>query len=140
MRRRLVNVVFILVLMSLPGCRQASAPVAVPPEVQGLTLVAVHQAAVPSLSVVSATVRAEQVARLASRTMGVVERVEVQAGQRVAAGQLLLTIEANDAAARLAAARSAVDSARERLDLAEITWRRYQGLYARSAVSRQDYD
>jgi RND family efflux transporter MFP subunit len=85
-------------------------------------------------------VRAEQVAYLASRTMGVVASVAVRAGQRVAAGQLLLKIEANDAAARLDAARSAVNGARERLELAEITWRRYQGLYARAAVSRQEYD
>jgi len=131
----------LLILALLVGCQadqsENTSPVKV---VSGVRLVTVAERPVTVFSEVAATVRAEDVALLASRTTGLVRKVAVNAGDQVRAGQVLITIEAQDAAARASAAENAVKSAQERLKLTDITWRRFHGLYASSAISRQEYD
>ena len=79
------------------------------------------------------TVRAVRRVELATRLMGTIETVRVRAGDRVRAGQLLLTLEAGSPEAGLAQARAG-------LDLATRTLRRMERLYADSAVPEAQLD
>lgn len=79
------------------------------------------------------SVRAARRAELATRLMGTVQTVRVRAGDRVAAGQTLLTIDAGSPDAGLAQARAG-------LDLATRTLRRMERLYADSAVPAAQLD
>jgi len=78
-------------------------------------------------------VRAARRVELATRLMGTIESVRVRAGDRVRAGQLLLTLEAGSPEAALAQARAG-------LDLATRTLRRMERLYADSAVPEAQLD
>jgi len=141
MRQRSMMPATLLMLALLAGCQADQAENRQPVKtVSDVRLVRVAQKSVTVFSEVAATVKAEDVAQLASRTTGLVRTVVVRAGDPVRAGQVLITIEAQDAAARAQAAANAVLSAQERLKLTDITWRRFQGLYARAAISRQEYD
>jgi RND family efflux transporter MFP subunit len=79
------------------------------------------------------SVRASQRAELATRLAGTIEGVRVRAGDRVAAGQVLLTLDAASPEAGLSQARAA-------LDLAARTLRRMERLHADSAVPLAQLD
>lgn len=79
------------------------------------------------------TVRAVRRVELATRLMGTIETVRVRAGDRVRAGQLVLTLQAGSPEAGLAQARAG-------LDLATRTLRRMERLYADSAVPEAQLD
>lgn len=79
------------------------------------------------------TVRALRRVELATRLMGTIASVRVRAGDRVRAGQLLLTLQAGSPEAGLAQARAG-------LDLAARTLRRMERLYADSAVPEAQLD
>ena len=79
------------------------------------------------------TVRAVHRAELATRLMGTIESVRVRAGDRVTAGQLLLTLDAGSPQAGLTQARAA-------LELANLTLRRMERLYADSAIPAAQLD
>jgi RND family efflux transporter MFP subunit len=100
------------------------------------------------------TVRARATSPVSSRMLGYVREVRVRLGDAVAAGQVLVTLEAQDidtqirqAEAALAEARSAqpeiesaVAAAKAQLDLAQTTFERMQDLFAKRSVSNQEYD
>ena len=100
------------------------------------------------------TVRARTSAAIASKVMGYVTQVHVQAGDRVREGQPLVTLDARDldAAVRRADAgeaearsaqpevESAIAAAKSNLDLAQTTFRRIQDLASKKSVSNQEFD
>lgn len=92
-----VLIVSLVAVMGVTGCRT-------PPEVQ---LVRASRDTVEATvsGVSSGTVRAEQVAELAFGSVGRVQKVHVQLGDRVQAGQVLAEVENQDLASRLEVAR-----------------------------------
>lgn len=95
----------------------------------------------------SGTVKAGTVSDLASRVMGTVTSIEVKQGQRVARGELLLTIDDTDAAQRAAQAKESYREASKALEasaqnrrLANLTYERYRNLYDDKAISRHEMD
>jgi RND family efflux transporter MFP subunit len=108
----------------------------------------------PSLYEATGTVRARTAAVISSRVMGYVRQVRVEPGDRVAAGQVLVVIDARDldSAVRQAKAanteaadaslelQNAVASARANLDLAEVTHRRMADLFDKKSISNQEFD
>jgi RND family efflux transporter MFP subunit len=100
------------------------------------------------------TVRARKTATVASRLMGYVQEVKVQVGDRVEAGQLLITLEVrdleasrrraeagrNEAQQAMAEVSQAITAAKANLDLAQKTFTRFQDLYQRKSVSQQEFD
>jgi RND family efflux transporter MFP subunit len=100
------------------------------------------------------TVRARTSANISAKVMGYVRQVAVRAGDRVTAGQTLVTIDARDleseyrrAEAGLEEARAAVPevdnaaaAAKAQLDLASTTFRRIEDLYKKKSVSHQEFD
>jgi RND family efflux transporter MFP subunit len=79
------------------------------------------------------TVRAVRRVELATRLMGTIASVRVRAGDRVRAGQLVVTLEAGSPEAGLAQSRAG-------LELATRTLRRMERLYADSAVPEAQLD
>ncbi len=103
---------------------------------------------------VSGTVRARQTGVVASRLMAYVHDVRVRVGDSVAAGQVLVVLdakemdsavrqaEAMDAEARNARAEAiqAMAAANAQLDLARATHRRMNDLFKRKSVTQQELD
>lgn len=96
---------------------------------------------------IAGTVRAADVAQLASRSAGFVSRVHVQAGERVQKGDLLVLMDdrnlqaqrAKTVAARDEAQRGA-QAAEAQMRLADITFTRLETLYQKKSASEQEYD
>lgn len=79
------------------------------------------------------TVRAARGADLALDVSGIVDKVHVQSGDEVKAGQVLLELRAEDDAAT-------VNQARAALSLAQVTFERAKKQLAVKAIARADYD
>jgi RND family efflux transporter MFP subunit len=123
---------FLLLLagVSCRGAPESSPPRAAPQEVAVLRLTSL---ATESRYAAPGVVRAVREAELATRLMGTVERVLVRAGDRVAQGQVVLTLDA-------ASADAAIRQARAGHDLAERTLRRMERLVADSAAPLAQLD
>jgi RND family efflux transporter MFP subunit len=96
---------------------------------------------------IAGTVRAADVAQLASRFAGFVNRVNVQAGQHVKKGDLLvlmddrnLRAQRSKIAAATEEAQRGVQAADAQLRLAKVTFTRMEMLSEKKAVSQQEYD
>lgn len=87
----------------------------------------------PSVESFPAAVVSERTARVATRMSGTVRQVLVDVGSQVAAGQLLLRLDATDIEARVSAARANVQ-------LAEQSFRRIESLAADGAASQAELD
>lgn len=100
------------------------------------------------------TVQARASSPVAAKILGYVREVKVQTGDRVQAGQLLVTLDARDlevSSRRAEAAREsvrsampeadgAVASAKANLDLAQVTFGRMQELFQKRSISNQEFD
>jgi len=114
----------------------AGAPPETPVPAGPALVAAAHRVAPTAGSVryeAAGAVRAVRRVELATRLMGTIESVRVRAGDRVGAGQLLLTLEAGSPEAGLAQARAG-------LELATRTLRRMERLFADSAVPEAQLD
>lgn len=108
----------------------------------------------PGILEISGTVRAADVAQLASRAGGFVRQAEVRAGSRVKAGQLLVVLDDRSLqaqAGKVKAAeqevRQAIEEARQHLQAADAqkqlatnTFERIQALYGKKSASSQEFD
>ncbi len=86
------------------------------------------------------TVRAKTSSIIASRMMGTVTSLRVKEGDRVSAGQLLLTIDDRDVAQRVKAAEKGLEGAKQQQSLSDITYQRYKKLYDEKALAGQELD
>ena len=100
------------------------------------------------------TVRARTSSVISARMMGYVREVRVRLGDRVTAGQVLVTLDSPDidagirqAEAALVEARStqpeiesAVAAAKAQMDLAQTTFNRMQTLFSKNSISNQEFD
>ena len=108
----------------------------------------------PAVYEATGVVRARTTATISAKVMGYVQQVAVQVGDRVSAGQLLVTLDSRDmessvrrAEAAQAEVRSAISeadsgvaSAKANLDLAQSTYKRMEDLAARKSISNQEFD
>lgn len=142
-----------LILVSagiLSGCQDKVKPGVQPvkrEQVTGISLQTVGLVPVDEYYETSGTVRARTVSTVASRMMGTITSMRVNEGDRVNAGQLLLTVDDSDTAMKVKGAAEgytealkALEAARENRTLKEITWQRYKKLYDEKALSRQELD
>ncbi|HEX2523380.1 MAG TPA: biotin/lipoyl-binding protein, partial [Terriglobia bacterium] len=100
------------------------------------------------------TVRAVRSAALASKLMGTILQVKVQAGDRVKAGQLLVVIDSREAEAMIHKAeagrreaemalqetQSHIVASQANLTLSEATLKRYEALRAEKSVTPQEFE
>ncbi len=79
-------------------------------------------------------------AEISSRLTGYVRHVDVQAGDRVRAGQHLLSIDSSDVTGNLQQAQAGVNQAQAVYDEASLNFQRYSTLFPQGAVSRMQLD
>ncbi len=143
-------------LVLLAACTEAPRPETEAPTQApaAVTTVDVAKENWPSVYEATGTVRARTAAVISSKWMGYVREVQVQTGDRVRAGQLLVSLDARDldtGSRRAAAARdevrdaipeadSAVAAARANLDLDQATFRRMQELFEKKSISDHEFD
>ena len=109
-------------------------------EVTGVKLEVLRPSEVDEYFETSGTVRAKTSSVIASRMMGTVTSLRVKEGDRVNAGQLLLTIDDSDVAQRVKAAEKALEGAQQQQSLSDITYQRYKKLYDEKALAGQEID
>lgn len=149
-------VLSVLLALGLTACRKTETKVE--PASDGpatpVHTVTAGMEAVADIYTATGTVRAKTVTQLASRVLGYVRQVNARAGDSVKAGQVLITVEANDldasvlrASAGLAEAESGVQeaesglvSARANLELAAATFARMKDLMDKRSISNQEFD
>ncbi len=134
----------------LAGCGEKVTPGAAPvkrPVISGVAVIAVAPRRIDEFTEAAGTVKAAQVSYVASRVMGTVTSLLVKEGDRVAKGQLLLTIDDRDIVQRVKAAEAgsqeaakALESAKRSRELVGITYGRYKKMFEEKAISQQEMD
>jgi membrane fusion protein, multidrug efflux system len=144
-------------LVALSACGGKHAPETAKPAPAAKVPVTVTALAItewPDSFEAVGTVRARTSTTLSSRVMGTVLVVRVQAGDRVAAGQTLVTVDSRDletgqrqaqagldeAKSAIPEADSAIASAQAQLELAQSTLRRMKELFDKRSLSAQEFD
>ena len=124
------------------GCArapEAKAPVAHEAS-RGSDYYTVHDTAVDADFDAGGVAAPIQQATLSTRLMGTVAEVLVREGDRVAAGQVLLRLDARDLAARSSQNTAAISQATATLRDASLQANRIRALYADSAATRAQLD
>ena len=142
-------------LLSAVGCSHKQEAAAVkPPAALSVKTVAVEQTEWPEIREFTATVKARVSTVIASKVMGYVKQVSVETGARVAAGKVLVTLEAQElesgvqqaeagrteARQALAETEQAIRGADSQVELARITHQRIKDLFEKRSVSNQEFD
>ncbi len=105
-----------------------------------VSVIDAHPQEIPLLAEVIGTLRSRNHAVIASRLMAQVASVSVTAGARVAAGDLLLTLDAEELEARVAASEASVAVAEQTLEEARREEQRTRSLFEREARTQQELD
>lgn len=127
----------------LAGCEKKVKPGTAEVKRQAITGIVVTEvlpAQVDEYYETSGTVRARTSSVVASRVMGTVISLKVREGDRVRAGQVLITLDDRDMVQKVKAAEKAVEAADQNRQLADVTYSRYRKLYEGKAASKQEID
>lgn len=143
------------------ACGESTPRTEVPAKAVAVEVFTARMESVPALVEAPGTVQPRDRAVLASQINGFAKEVRVRTGDMVAAGQVLVTLDARDADSQKAAAQAAVEEAQAGLaearggsqiaqsmrvaakaqaDLAGGTYARYQKLFESRSVSPQELD
>jgi len=123
------------------ACAEGNPPAAAKPtELTGIPVAVTAMKSVQDYYETSGSVMAVTITQVASRIMGAVTSLPVKEGDRVRAGQLIVTIDNQDMLQRLKATERGLDAAREQRDLMGVTAKRYAKLYTEKALTQQEMD
>jgi RND family efflux transporter MFP subunit len=125
-----------LAITLLAGCRHSdgnnrNAPPSPPP--MAVHVQRVEKKERPATEEVVGTVRAKLQAVIEAKISGKIEKMLVAPGQKVAAGDLLVALDAGDVQARAGQARAVSQQA-------EADWKRFSALWDQKVVSQAEYD
>jgi len=95
---------------------------------------------VPSSESAVGTIRAVHETSLASKILAKVTEVNVTAGQKVSAGDVLVRLDDADLKARRSQAQAAVDNAKAAFEQAKIEYERIDRLHKEGSASQIEYD
>ncbi len=149
------GILTLLLASLLPaGCSRETKPLEAAQAPVAVRTIQMERAPIDEIYEATGTVRARNTAVIASKVPGYIQQIRVNAGDRVAAGQVLVVLAAQDLDAQVARAQAAAAAAasgvaeaeKSRLaaqaaaQLTATTHRRYQDLLAKRAVSQQEFD
>lgn len=132
-RRALPSLFGPLVLAASVVCSRGDATPSAP-------TAAVERGRIERLVVATGTIEPEREVEVRPRTPGIVEKIHVEAGDVVKAGDVMVELERDLLEAQLREARAAVESTRVELRYAGIDQRRTDELRARNAASASTQD
>lgn len=137
MTQNLIGSLMLLCCITLMGCSKQKTEIE-----QEVPLVMVTQPSSLHLEQKSyaGEVQARQQTALAFRVAGQVTQRFADVGDRVKVGQVLATLDVQDAALQLNAARAQLESAQSAAKIASDELQRFQQLLPMNAVSRSQYD
>ena len=130
--QRSFPLVLSVALLVLGGCSRQEAP---PEPVRSVKVVTVGEQGLASESVYAGEVRARVESRLGFRVGGKLMQRSVDAGQRVAAGQLLAALDPQDYQLSAQAAQAQLQAAQTQRDVALADYRRFESLKAQGFIS-----
>lgn len=141
-------VVVLVLLLALAGKfhrkiegAEAHAPaVAGRPVEPGAVLAPVSIVRRPTIEAAVGTIRAVHESAVASKLMAKVIEVNVQAGQEVQAGQVLVRLDDNDLRAQVRQAEAVVAAAQAARDQAQIEYDRIARLFEQATASKTEFD
>jgi RND family efflux transporter MFP subunit len=113
----------LLACLALAGCRAEPPPTAAEEEPQPVRLAPVRRAAAAAPVRATGSLAGKEEARLSFKLPGFVERILVDEGEAVAAGQLLATLKPEEASSRVSQARAAHEKSRRDVARAEELYR-----------------
>lgn len=150
MKRSYIIPVLLLTAALLSGCGEKIKPGEQKVQrlaIEGITVFRVKSELITQFYRTSGTVRSWDTAVVSARVIGVVDEIKVHNGQRVRKGDVLLTISSPDIAAKVQAAKEAVEEAKRGVMMAaqnrrlmEKTFERFKMLYEGKAVTEQEFD
>jgi RND family efflux transporter MFP subunit len=114
----------------------AHAPVAIPP---GAVLETLKPVAIPRYETAVGTIQAVHEAAVASKILARIEEVNVTAGQKVRAGDVLVKLQDQDLRARLGQVDSNLVAAQARQSQAQSEFQRANSLLSQAAISQSEY-
>jgi multidrug efflux system membrane fusion protein len=139
--RYLHTVCVLLVGITLTGCQNkqgadgaqshGAAPVSVVAAVETL----IHES-----NEFAGRLEATETVDIRPRVAGTIDQVHFEAGQRVAKGALLFSLDARPYQAELARQEANLATLKAQLDLARSEWQRGKQLLATQAISQQEFD
>ncbi len=137
-------------LLVLSGCKEKVTPGVSEvkrQQVTGVKMETISPTEVNDYYETSGTVIAKAVSVVSGRIMGTITAVKVREGDKVRAGQLLITIDDRDIRQKVKAAsegyeeaKKGLEAAKENRDLVDTTYRRYKNLYDEKALTGQELD
>lgn len=127
-----LTVVSASAVLVLGGCSRQEAP---PEPVRAVKVITVGEQSVTNGTVYAGEVRARVESRLGFRVGGKLSQRLVDAGQRVAAGQLLAAIDPQDYQLSVQAAQAQLVAAQTQRDVALADYKRYESLKAQGFIS-----
>lgn len=134
---------------ALPGCvdKKPASVEAKRQQISGVHASVVQPSKVTEYHEIAGTVRAKTTSLVSSRVMGNVTSINVKEGDRVKAGQTLLTVDDSDIAQKVQAAEAghreaqkALEASKQNRAMVDITYQRYKKLYDEKALSQQEID
>lgn len=146
-------ILFVIIIMASfvgAGCSNKVKPGSADvnrPLISGVTTTDVKSTIVDEYNETAGTIKAKNVSVIASKVMGTVTGILVKEGDRVTAGQKLVTIDDRDVLAKVTVAQAgyreaviALGMTQENKSLASTTYERYRQLYQENAISQQQMD
>ncbi len=127
-----MKIIFLFLILILTGCGNESTEEILPPPVKVIQVGETLQTQTENFAGV---VRGRYETNLAFQTGGKILSRNVEVGNFVRAGEILMQIDQKDAAQQLNAANAQVDSARASLNLAKSNFERYSQLFSENAIS-----
>ncbi len=124
-------------LAALPGCREETN---VPKQPLAVGVVLAQVSAYAPEIVLTGEVAARVTSDLSFRVSGRIDERKVDVADRVAAGQVLATIDPQEQRANLDAARAGVQAAEAQLRQASSTFERQKALIRQGYTTRREYD
>jgi RND family efflux transporter MFP subunit len=136
----LVNALMALSIVGAASCSSAGDPVASDQE-SPVGVVTALPAVSPSGAIsFSGRVESEQTAYISTRVMGAIEKIHVREGDKVLAGQLLVSISNQDLMARRVQAEAAVAEAEAAWNVAQKDQQRFKTLFEQQSVSPKELE
>ncbi|MFA6989008.1 MAG: efflux RND transporter periplasmic adaptor subunit [Candidatus Gastranaerophilaceae bacterium] len=145
MKKILLITTFLALITS--GCTAHNDKEAQKPVVSGVKIQTIAQTNVDNFYETSATVKSKTNSVVSSMIMGRVTSLRIKEGDKVRAGQLLLTIDSRDTAQKALGAQAGVnealkgvESADQNRKLINKTYERYKNLYYEQVMTKQEFD
>ncbi len=145
--KKLISLLFLISMIILTGCGRKTENPEKPANIEGQNIIVVKKSVIDDYYETSGLVKAQTISNIASKILARVDAVNVEEGDPVKKGQLLVVMDNNDILAKVRSAEAAYNEAvknrkiaKEEKKLAETTYERYKNIYEEKALTGQELD